>query len=134
MISAVRTPPGSTEDSSTIAEGYAEPVEGPDPDLQRALLPGRARSARLEHATSCGPLTGRLIRPVGDLPVVPENSTDEVAVHDALTRVGQLADVWVGDALRGNATPDDGFTQRLLERMRREGIRRDDSYDPLGGA
>ena len=40
----------------------------------------------------------------------------------------------VGDALRGNATPDDGFTQRLLERMRREGIRRDDSYDPLAEA
>ena len=40
----------------------------------------------------------------------------------------------VGDALRGNATPDDGFTQRLLERMRREGVQRDDDFDPLSAA
>ena len=62
--------------------------------------------------------------------------------RDALTETAADADLrdrftvygLVGDALRGNATPDDGFTQRLLARMRREGIRRDDSYDPLDGA
>ena len=62
--------------------------------------------------------------------------------REALTETAADADLrdrftvygLVGDALRGNATPDDGFTQRLLERMRREGVRRDDSYDPLGGA
>lgn len=28
----------------------------------------------------------------------------------------------IGDVVRGNPTPDDGFSQRLFERMRREGI------------
>ena len=39
----------------------------------------------------------------------------------------------VGDALRGNPTPDDGFTQRILERMRREGARMEEDFDPLAG-
>ena len=37
----------------------------------------------------------------------------------------------VGDALRGNSTPDDGFSQRIFERMRREGTRIEPNYDPL---
>ena len=37
----------------------------------------------------------------------------------------------VGDVLRGNSTPDDGFTIRILEHMRREGARIEPGYDPL---
>jgi negative regulator of sigma E activity len=27
----------------------------------------------------------------------------------------------IGDTLRGNSTPDDGYTKRILERIKREG-------------
>ena len=37
----------------------------------------------------------------------------------------------VGDVLRGNSTPDDGFSMRIFDRMRREGVRMEDGYDPL---
>jgi negative regulator of sigma E activity len=30
----------------------------------------------------------------------------------------------VGDVLRGNSTPDDGFSKRIFERMKREGVRK----------
>lgn len=35
----------------------------------------------------------------------------------------------IGDALRGNPTPDDGFTQRILARMGDTAI--EPGYDPL---
>ena len=37
----------------------------------------------------------------------------------------------VGDVLRGNSTPDDGFSARIFDRMRREGARIEPGYDPL---
>ena len=37
----------------------------------------------------------------------------------------------VGDVLRGNSTPDDGFSARIFERMRREGARIERGFDPL---
>jgi len=37
----------------------------------------------------------------------------------------------VGDVLRGNSTPDDGYSERIFERMRREGSRIEAGYDPL---
>jgi negative regulator of sigma E activity len=37
----------------------------------------------------------------------------------------------VGDALRGLSVPDDGFSLRILERLRREGARVSPNYDPL---
>ena len=37
----------------------------------------------------------------------------------------------VGDVLRGNSTPDDGFSARIFERMRREGARIEPGFDPL---
>lgn len=37
----------------------------------------------------------------------------------------------VGDALRGNSTPDDGFSMRIFERMHAEGTRIEPGYDPL---
>lgn len=39
----------------------------------------------------------------------------------------------VGDALRGNSTPDDGFSARIFERLRREGAKIEQGYDPLKG-
>jgi negative regulator of sigma E activity len=37
----------------------------------------------------------------------------------------------IGDALRGNPTPDDAYTHRILERLRREGCRMEPDFDPL---
>ena len=37
----------------------------------------------------------------------------------------------VGDVLRGNSTPDDGFSKRIFERMRAEGAAIEPGYDPL---
>lgn len=37
----------------------------------------------------------------------------------------------IGDVLRGNPTPDDAYTHRILERLRREGARMDPDFDPL---
>ena len=37
----------------------------------------------------------------------------------------------VGDVLRGNSTPDDGFSKRIFERMRAEGTKIEPGYDPL---
>jgi negative regulator of sigma E activity len=37
----------------------------------------------------------------------------------------------IGDALRGNPTPDDAYTHRILQRLRREGVRMEPGFDPL---
>ena len=37
----------------------------------------------------------------------------------------------VGDALRGVNVPDDGFSKRIFARLRREGVKVEDGYDPL---
>ena len=49
-----------------------------------------------------------------------------VGLRDRLTIFGL-----VGDALRGNPTPDDGFTKGILERMEREAVEIQPGYDPL---
>ena len=36
-----------------------------------------------------------------------------------------------GDVLRGNSTPDDGFSRRIFERMSAEGTKIEPGYDPL---
>ena len=38
-----------------------------------------------------------------------------------------------GDALRGNPTPDDGFSIRLFDRMKREAVKIEPGFDPLKG-
>ena len=48
------------------------------------------------------------------------------ALRDRLTLYGLT-----GDVLRGNSTPDDGFTRRILERMERENAAIEPGYDPL---
>jgi len=37
----------------------------------------------------------------------------------------------VGDVLRGNPTPDDGFSIRIFERMKREAVKIEPGFDPL---
>ena len=37
----------------------------------------------------------------------------------------------IGDVLRGNPTPDDAYTHRILERLRRAGARIEPGFDPL---
>lgn len=55
---------------------------------------------------------------------------DEVAA-DARLRDRYTVYNLVGDVLRGNSTPDDGFSRRIFERMRREGVAVEQGYDPL---
>ncbi|HET7158958.1 MAG TPA: RseA family anti-sigma factor [Burkholderiales bacterium] len=55
---------------------------------------------------------------------------DEVSGDPAL-RDRYTVYALVGDILRGNSTPDDGFTLRILERMRERGARIEPGYDPL---
>jgi len=55
-----------------------------------------------------------------------DKTAGDPALRDRLT-VYQ----WAGDALRGNATADDGFTLRILQRMERERVRIEPGYDPL---
>ena len=37
----------------------------------------------------------------------------------------------VGDAMRGVNVPDDGFSKRIFARLRREGVKMEDAFDPL---
>ena len=39
----------------------------------------------------------------------------------------------VGDVLRGNSTPDDGYSARIFARLHRDGSRIEAGYDPLAG-
>jgi negative regulator of sigma E activity len=55
---------------------------------------------------------------------------DELAA-DAAQRDRYTLYGLVGDALRGNPTPDDGFSMRLFERMKRAGVQREPGFDPL---
>jgi negative regulator of sigma E activity len=55
---------------------------------------------------------------------------DRVAADPAL-RDRYTIYALVGDALRGNSTPDDGFTVRILDRLRAQGARAEPGYDPL---
>ena len=55
---------------------------------------------------------------------------EEVAAAPALRDRYTLYGL-AGDALRGNPTPDDGFSQRLFERMKREAVRIEPGFDPL---
>ena len=57
---------------------------------------------------------------------------DEVA-EDAALRDRYTLYGLAGDVLRGNPTPDDGFSRRIFERMKRENARIEKSFDPLEG-
>ncbi len=55
-----------------------------------------------------------------------DEATNDPGLRDRYTVYRLL-----GDALRGNSTPDDGYSQRIFDRMRREGSRIEPGYDPL---
>lgn len=63
-------------------------------------------------------------------PTEVKAALEETAAHprlrDRFTVYGLI-----GDVLRGNSTPDDGFSIRIFERMRREGVRIEKGFDPL---
>jgi negative regulator of sigma E activity len=37
----------------------------------------------------------------------------------------------IGDVIRGNSTPDDGFSMRIFDRLHAEGVSIESGYDPL---
>jgi negative regulator of sigma E activity len=55
-----------------------------------------------------------------------DETAGEAALRDRYTLYGL-----VGDVLRGNSTPDDGFSVRIFERMHREGVHIEPGFDPL---
>jgi negative regulator of sigma E activity len=63
-------------------------------------------------------------------PAEVKPALDEVAADAALRDRYTLFGL-TGDALRGNPTPDDGFSIRIFERMKREAVRIERGYDPL---
>jgi len=69
-------------------------------------------------------LDGQL-EPAEVKPALDELAAD-AALRDRYTLYG-LA----GDALRGNPTPDDGFSIRIFERMNREAVKIEPGFDPL---
>lgn len=57
--------------------------------------------------------------------VLKELDADD-ALRDRFTIYGL-----VGDAMRGVNVPDDGFSMRIFARLRRDGVKVEDGYDPL---
>jgi len=62
----------------------------------------------------------------GEVKAVLEETAADPRLRDRYTVYGL-----VGDVLRGNSTPDDGFSARIFERVRREGAKIQPGYDPL---
>lgn len=62
---------------------------------------------------------GEVERVLKDLPA-------DASLRDRFTVYNLL-----GDVLRGNGTPDDGYTLRILDRLRGEGVRIEPGYDPF---
>ncbi len=67
-----------------------------------------------------GQLDAEQVKPVLD------EATRDAAMRDRFTIYGLI-----GDALRGNSTPDDGFTRRILARIQRDDLTADPTFDPL---
>ena len=63
-------------------------------------------------------------------PAEVEPALEELVVEPALRDRYTLYGL-TGDALRGNPTPDDGFSIRLFERMKREAVEIEPGFDPL---
>jgi negative regulator of sigma E activity len=55
-----------------------------------------------------------------------EETAADPALRDRYTIYGLI-----GDALRGNSTPDDAYSARIFERMKREGAKIEPGFDPL---
>ena len=67
-----------------------------------------------------GQLDPGLTKKVLDEVVADDHARDRLTIYGL-----------IGDALRGNPTPDDGFTKRIIERTDREQVRIEPGYDPL---
>ena len=67
----------------------------------------------------------------GDLEADELRDTLETVAADANQRDRYTIYGLIGDVLRGNSTPDDGFSMRIFDRMRAEGVTIDPGYDPL---
>ena len=62
----------------------------------------------------------------GEVKAALEETAADPRLRDRYTIYGL-----VGDALRGNSTPDDGFSTRIFERLQRDGPRIEKGFDPL---
>ncbi len=62
----------------------------------------------------------------GEVKAALEETAADPRLRDRYTIYGL-----VGDVLRGNSTPDDGFSARIFERLRRDGARIEKGFDPL---
>ncbi len=68
-----------------------------------------------------------------------DGQLDAKQTHEALTELSgdrEARDRFtlyglIGDVLRGNSTPDDGYSKRIFERIRREGVQPEEGFDPL---
>lgn len=69
-------------------------------------------------------LDGQLER--GRVKEVLDQVVSDPALRDRYTVYGII-----GDTMRGNPTPDDGFSPRIFDRLRRENVRMEPGYDPL---
>jgi negative regulator of sigma E activity len=74
-----------------------------------------------------------------DVSMLLDGQLSSEEVPAALRAVGsdpQLRDRYtvyglLGDALRGLSVPDDGFSVRIIDRLRREGVKIEPGFDPL---
>ena len=64
----------------------------------------------------------------GEVKSALDDTASDPALRDRYT-VYRLT----GDVLRGNSTPDDGYSARIFDRMRRENSRIEPGYHPLAG-
>ena len=71
-----------------------------------ALLDGQLPSSEVKHAL--------------------EETVADASLRDRFTIYGLI-----GDALRGNSTPDDAYSARIFERLKREDARIEPGFDPL---
>ena len=67
----------------------------------------------------------------GDLAGDELKAALEAVAADAKKRDRYTLYGLTGDVLRGNSTPDDGFSMRIFDRMRAEGVKIEPGYDPL---
>ena len=63
-------------------------------------------------------------------PAETRRTLDELAADPTLRDRYTVYEL-VGDVLRGNSTPDDGFSMRIFDRIEKEGVRMEEGYDPL---
>ncbi len=67
----------------------------------------------------------------GELDAAEVKPALDEAAADARLRDRYTVFGLVGDVLRGNSTPDDGFSARIFQRMQREQVRIEPGFDPL---